>query len=194
VSTRGVPHEYPVLHQARQHGHRLADQSAHSRVPAPHRAGGRAHMGTIRRSQGYYEECSTCTLRVLTRPFAHLGADHGLIAARRNARELEGYSRGAWRLRARSARAARRGRGRTHGSAGRMRCRGTCGALTDSRQSRLVIMRLSTLSQCIEPGDPSATREVWSRAPNATPRHCTEMSAIGALSRLYTHTCRRALE
>ena len=65
---------------------------------------------------------------------------------------------------------------------------------TDSRQSRLVIMRLSTLSQCIEPGDPSATREVWSRAPNATPRHCTEMSAIGALSRLYTHTCRRALE
>jgi hypothetical protein len=87
-------------------------------------------MGTIRRSQGYYEECSTGTLRVLTRPFAHLGADHGLIAARRNARELEGYSRGAWRLRARSARAARRGRGRTHGSAGRMRCRGTCGALT----------------------------------------------------------------
>ena len=79
-------------------------------------------MGTIRRSQGYYEECSTGTLRVLTRPFAHLGADHGLIAARRNARELEGYSRGAWRLGARSARAARRGRGRTHGSS-RVGCR-----------------------------------------------------------------------
>jgi hypothetical protein len=60
VSTRGVPREYPVLHQARQHAHRLAEKSAHSRVPAPHRAGGRALTGTIRRrSQGYYEEGST---------------------------------------------------------------------------------------------------------------------------------------
>ena len=62
VSTRGVPREYPVLHQARQHAHRLAEKEcslARART-APRRTGWWALTGTVRRrSRGYYEEGST---------------------------------------------------------------------------------------------------------------------------------------